>query len=50
MGMLFGALSAGVVMDMMNLQQAFPVAGLMMLLGAAVFIISTQKQKNDFKP
>lgn len=45
MGMLFGAMSAGLVMDMMQLQQAFPVAGIMMLLGAAIFGMFTYKQK-----
>jgi MFS family permease len=47
LGMLFGAAAAGLAMDLLSLRHAFPVAGIIMLFGTAVFVILTGR--NRFK-
>ncbi len=39
MGMFFGAAVAGLAMDYLSLRQAFPLAGIIMLFGTALFAI-----------
>lgn len=45
MGMFFGASIAGLAMDFLSLRQAFPLAGIIMLFGTAVFAIFTDSHK-----
>jgi MFS transporter, DHA1 family, multidrug resistance protein len=42
-GMFFGALLAGLAMDFFSLRQSFPLAGIIMLSGTALFAIFTGK-------
>jgi predicted MFS family arabinose efflux permease len=44
-GMFFGALLAGLAMDFLSLRQAFPLAGIIMLSGTALFAIFTKSIK-----
>ncbi len=45
MGMFFGASVAGLAMDFLSLRQAFPLAGIIMLFGTALFAIFTRSAK-----
>lgn len=44
LGMLFGAMSAGIVADCFHLRQTFPVAGLLMLLGTLIFFFGSHAE------
>ncbi len=46
MGMFFGASIAGLAMDFLSLRQAFPLAGIIMLSGTALFVIFTKNIKS----
>ncbi|MEW6076494.1 MAG: MFS transporter [Thermodesulfobacteriota bacterium] len=43
MGMFFGALLAGLAMDFFSLRHSFPLAGIIMLSGTALFAIFTRR-------
>ena len=45
MGMFFGASAAGLAMDYFDLRQAFPLGGIIMLSGVALFAICTYSKK-----
>jgi len=46
MGMFFGAAIAGLAMDFLSLRQAFPLAGIIMLFGTALFAIFTKNNRS----
>ncbi len=46
LGMLLGALSAGLVMDFFTVQQTFPVASVFMVAGTLFFVFFTAAPKN----
>jgi len=47
LGMLFGSIGAGLIMDYFNIRQTFPVAAIIMLAGTVLFMICTSgKHKN----
>ena len=45
LGMLFGALLGGLMMDLFQLQMAFPVSALVMILSTGLFLIGTYRLK-----
>jgi len=45
LGMLFGALSAGIIMDFFDIRQSFQVASVIMLFGTGVFLFCIHSRK-----
>lgn len=50
LGMLFGALLGGFMMDLFQLRLAFPVSALVMTLSIGLFLVGTYRYKNRQKP
>ncbi len=44
LGMLFGSLCGGIIMDTIDLRLAFSVGAVIMLIGVCVFLIGTRKE------
>lgn len=49
LGMLLGAILAGLAMDIFHLRKVFPLGAILMVIGVGVFYICTYDQKRKVK-